>query len=444
MDEAFFERGDPASYDGRATNRGALWHAQSSRWGHSMHSMCSYHGMFPARLAHYFIERFTEPGGLVADPFSGRGTTALQARIDKRIGISGDLNPLAFVLSAAKARPPSWDEVNSSLDALAVGYQPDRVQVDASDDIAMLYSEETLRQVLYLRSHLHEQPMSRWSAVRFMIAGCLAGILHGSSRADGRSSYLSIDMPNTFSMSPQYVQRYIEEYNLTPPDQDVFERLREKIARVYLDAIGGIDGRAQLRDASAQMTDRRILGRVDLLLTSPPYLQVVNYGQSNWIRLWLLGLDDLSRSGMSGRRRLDERLDHGHGYLTYRAFMTKTFNAIGHCLAPDGVAVVVIGDVAVPGEAHIELAEQLWRDVHSDTPLQLEDVIVDEVSSDKKVSRIWGETRGRATETDRALILVRRGCKTHVDNSDICWEEPWKDAGPDDAHARLERLRRCR
>src|SRR5258706_4889714 len=55
------------------------WKLFPKRWGHVLHSMCSYMGMFPAALPRYFIEQFTEPGDLVVDPFSGRGTTALEA-----------------------------------------------------------------------------------------------------------------------------------------------------------------------------------------------------------------------------------------------------------------------------------------------------------------------------------------------------------------------------
>src|SRR5579862_5561665 len=136
LEEAFFEECKPGSYDGRQTNRGPLWHEQSSRWGHSMHSMCSYQGMFPARLAHYFITRFTWPGDLVVDPFSGRGTTALQARLDGRRGVCGDLNPLAFVLTAAKSRPPTWEQVNVAVKQVQKDYHPSKVDMSAPDDIA--------------------------------------------------------------------------------------------------------------------------------------------------------------------------------------------------------------------------------------------------------------------------------------------------------------------
>ena len=90
-----------------------------------------------------------------------------------------------------------------------------------------------------------------------MIGGALAGIMHGSFRRDGTSQYLSISMPNTFSMSPAYVKKYIEENRLIAPDQDVFECLRTKLARLYLDAIDGHDGRAFTEDASTLLMRRQ-------------------------------------------------------------------------------------------------------------------------------------------------------------------------------------------
>src|SRR5690242_962064 len=112
LDEAFFEVPEPEPLDGGKTSEGTLWHSASVRWGHSMHTMCSYHGMFPAKLAHYFIQRYSQPGDVVLDPFSGRGTVPLQARVEGRRTISNDLNPLAYVLSLAKSNPPSWAAIN--------------------------------------------------------------------------------------------------------------------------------------------------------------------------------------------------------------------------------------------------------------------------------------------------------------------------------------------
>lgn len=302
LNDAFFDDADDESLDGGGTDHGVLWHAVSPRWGHSMHTMCSYQGMFPPKLAHYFIQRFTSPGDLVLDPFSGRGTTVLQARVEGRRTVGNDLNPLAYVLTRAKASPPEWSAVMKAVDQLERRWRRTsrRSVDDAPADIAMLFHPKTLAQLLFLRSYLFRRPMSRWSREEFMIAGATAGILHGNHRRDGTSQYLSISMPNTFSMAPGYVRNYIATHGLEQIEQDVFDRLRDKLARLYLDTVAGAAGKVTHQDAVKLLSSTSVRpASVDLLLTSPPYLDVVNYGTSNWIRLWWLGLDGLPRTAAS-------------------------------------------------------------------------------------------------------------------------------------------------
>jgi site-specific DNA-methyltransferase (adenine-specific) len=178
-------------------------------------------------------------------------------------------------------------------------------------------------------------------------------------------------------------------------------------------------------------------GSVDLVLTSPPYLQVVNYGTSNWIRLWWLNLDEVSRNAGSGRRKLDAKLDHSHTYGSYADFVRRALIGVRRVLARTGVAVIVIGDVAVPGRDSIPLARQVWDDVGAGTGLRLIDLIEDFLPVQNKVSRIWGETKGKATDRDCALLLGRADGNPATDNADIEWDEPYRDGGPDAAHARL-------
>lgn len=440
-DDAFFDAPEQLSVDGGTTSAGALWHTISPRWGHSMHSMCSYHGMFPAKVAHYFIQRYSKPGDLVVDPFSGRGTTALQARVEGRRTVANDLSPLGYVLSGAKVNPPSWEEVNDYVDDLEASFHARGFSArGVSNDIRMLFHDNTLDQLCFVRERLLAKELTAWGNHELMVAGALAGIMHGAWRRDGTSQYLSISMPNTFSMSPSYVEKFIRENNLEKIDQDVFERVRDKLARLYFDDISGPAGFVTNLDAAALLTDGEVEpGSVDLIVTSPPYLRVVNYGTANWIRLWLLGIDEVGRDQGAGRKRLDAALDHRHTYDSYKRFMFRTVEGVQRSLAKDGVAAIVIGDVADPGKDPVPLAAQLWRDISADTNLRLVEIIEDDLPVQNKVSRIWGETKGRATNRDCALILAHRDGEPDLGTVDVKWDEPYKDGGPDAAHRRLQR-----
>ena len=57
--------------------QGELWTALQ-RQASSIHEI-SYRACYKPQLPAYFIERLTEPGDMVYDPFSGRGTTAVEA-----------------------------------------------------------------------------------------------------------------------------------------------------------------------------------------------------------------------------------------------------------------------------------------------------------------------------------------------------------------------------
>lgn len=443
-ENAFFEVPQPDSLDGGTTSAGALWHAVSPRWGHSMHTMCSYHGMFPAKVAHYFIQQYSKPGDVVLDPFSGRGTVPLQARVEGRRAISNDLNPLASVLSRAKSAPPSWSSVMRFLKDLERKYRrTTSSDPDVPPDIRMLYHPNTLRQIYYVRKRLLAKPIHEWSPEELMIGGALAGIMHGSFRRDGTSIYLSISMPNTFSMAPSYVEKYIREKGLVAPDQDVFECLRGKLARLYLDdPIDGHASRSYSADAPSLLGGRNIkAGSVDLIVTSPPYLKVVNYGTANWIRLWLLGLDEVGRERGAGRQTLDASLDHRHTYASYREFLLRTLQGVQRALKPDGVAVLVIGDVADPGKAPVPLAAQIWQDLQHETQLRMLDLIEDDLPAQAKVSRIWGETKGQATNRDCALVLTHAEGRPCEATGGVLWDEPYKDGGPDAAHALVQEIR---
>jgi len=70
-----------------------------------MHALCPYFAMFPPEFARDAILKHSKPGDLVIDPFSGRGTTLLEARILGRAAIANDINPVAFAITQAKTRP---------------------------------------------------------------------------------------------------------------------------------------------------------------------------------------------------------------------------------------------------------------------------------------------------------------------------------------------------
>lgn len=384
------------------------WKGLGRRYGHVFHSMCSYMGSFPPGLPRYLIEQLTEPGDVVLDPFSGRGTAPLEACLSGRQGIGVDLNPLASMLSSVKLDPPTLEETLARLAELEASYVPEPVGERAPPEIRMLFEETTtLPQILHMKASL--DPAHRTD--RFLLAS-LAGILHGNHTRDVVSSRcLSVSMPNTFSMSPGYLARYIAEKSLVRPPFDAFEKLRLRMHFEFAEGVPALRGRAIRGDARALST-LVAPGSAKLIVTSPPYLNVVRYGKFNWIRLWLLGesVSDVDRSlrveATDRRLALSDRMR----FKGYCGFLKTVLTECARVLRDDGVCAVTIGDVRNKEHGERTLALEAWDSMKDEVPLVLGAAVADDVNQLGKVSKIWGLAhRGEATKVDRVMLFHKPG-----------------------------------
>lgn len=373
-----------------------LWHRAPRRWGHGLHSLCSYFAMFPPQLAHVFIEWLTQPGERVYDPFAGRGTVALEASLLGRTSFASDANPLAQVLAQSKTQIPSAASLAARLTTLQSKYRKSKVKVaDQPAHIRMLYSSGTLKQLVYLRSELNTA-----DPIDCFLVATILGMLHANHAKGGATRGFSVSMPNTFAMAPGYVARYIKEHQLVAPDVNVFEMLRARLAKLDLPMTQRNGGRSWLQDAAAAPPDWLQKDRVKLVFTSPPYLQVIKYGKYNWVRLWFLGCD---------WREVDEGLMASSSLSRYVDFMTVVCNQLAEVVTADGYVCLVIGDVRRPTAedegATINLADAVWERVAKPLGWQLHGIIADELPEGHKVSRIWKNNNGRATKIDRLLLM---------------------------------------
>jgi RMKL-like, methyltransferase domain len=88
-------------------------------WGGVLHSLCSYQGKLKPAIAHFLVSKFTRPGDMVLDPMSGVGTIPLEARIQGRHAIAGDLSELASTVSQAKLETFRNPDIQTTLGELA-------------------------------------------------------------------------------------------------------------------------------------------------------------------------------------------------------------------------------------------------------------------------------------------------------------------------------------
>jgi len=125
-------------------------------------------------------------------------------------------------------------------------------------------------------------------------------------------------------------------------------------------------------------------------------MQVVKYGKYNWIRLWLLGFD---------AEEVDQRLVATSSLTRYLDFIRTSLVASAMHLREDGFLCLVLGDVVRP-DGVLDLARRVAEEVVPDTGLHVGAIVADDVPVPHKVSRIWKDSRVRATKVERILILL--------------------------------------
>jgi site-specific DNA-methyltransferase (adenine-specific) len=144
---------------------------------------------------------------------------------------------------------------------------------------------------------------------------------------------------------------------------------------------------------------QRYIGKVKLVVTSPPYLDVVNYAKQNWIRCWFLG---------EGANEIHETLDDNLTLNSWLELMNNVVAQMGRMLTADGVIVFVMGDVVRSSRSVVSLAREFLRHVMFKNIFDYVGCFSDYLQIGLKTTRIWRDTKGQATTVDRVILLSNR------------------------------------
>lgn len=305
---------------------------------HPLYALCPYFAMFPESFVKRHLLAHTAAGDRVFDPFSGRGTTVLQSLLMGRQAAGTDINPVAYTVSAAKAETPRLSNVLSELHRLEAAYLSiDRPELSEEKHhlpafFGRAFYRTTLHELLFLRKALNWR---RGRLHRF-IAALLLGILHGEM--DRSRRYLSNQLPRTISPKPDYSLSYWRKRGLWPKKKNAFQRLQDEArSRLSLGSPANLGSvkLADARQASSQFPD--LAGAVSCFVTSPPYFDVTDYGEDQWLRLWFLGGSPKPTYGAVSK---DDR--HGRKEPYWR-FLSEAWAGIADLAGPEAVLVCRLG-----------------------------------------------------------------------------------------------------
>jgi len=250
----------------------------------------SYRACFKAELPRFFIKLLTKENDFVYDPFSGRGTTIVEAALLNRNISANDINPLSTILSKPRLFIPSHEEVIKRLNKLKF-----KNGSKADIELSMFYHPDTESQIVSLRNYLirkkknkEEDFVDSW--IRMVATNRLTG--------HSKNFFSVYTLPPNQAVTPERQKRINKQRKQKPIYKDVKYIILKKtrgltsgINQNLIDQLKRIGSKTKFSNEDARFTSGIKSSSVHLTVTSPPFLDIVNYAEDNWLRCWFNNVD---------------------------------------------------------------------------------------------------------------------------------------------------------
>ncbi len=360
-----------------------FWTARQ-RQAHRLHEV-SYRACFKPQLPAFFIDRLSSPGDIVFDPFMGRGTTPIEAALRDRTPYGNDINPLSAALAAPRVKPPTLSEINERLAEI-----PWNAFGEAqSQELLVFYHPQVLAHIEGLRTWLIRREraglldrVDRW--IRMVALNRLTG--HSSG-------FFSVyTLPPNQAVSIERQAKINKKRGQSPPLRDVAGIIAKK-SRSLLSQ-GSIDSPQSVFTTCCSHNIAEIPDNaVSLTVTSPPFLDIVNYEADNWLRCWFLDIDPKQVQITSLRNVTD-----------WQHFISSTLRELARLTRPGGHIAFEVGEVR---NGTVRLDENVIA-AATNLPLSTLGVMINQQNF-TKTSNCWGVTNNKnGTNSNRIVIFQKQ------------------------------------
>ena len=332
-------------------------------------------------MARELIQTYSDEGDLVWDPFCGSGTIPLESKLLNRNVIAADINPYAYVLTMAKLNTPNTPKAAlSDLDFVVqkIKAKSKTINREVPKWVRNFFHEQTLNETLFLISEFFKKR-------HYFNIGCLLGILHHE-----RPGFLSFPASHLvpYLRDCKYPRDlYPEAYKYRDP----IPRLKAKINRVLKSPPPKNNGSQDVFKKSATikyLPDKS----VDIVITSPPYMNALDYARDNRLRLWFLGVENYRIVQQREIRKIS----------SFNEKMKLSLIRITEALKANGLCVLVIGDLSKNNKTYNipEMIQVLVRE-------KIKKLSIIEKWTDCLPNQRRTRKNGRATKKETIMVFKR-------------------------------------
>jgi DNA modification methylase len=342
------------------------------------HGFHKYPAKFFPELPRWAIERYSAPGQTVLDPMAGSGTVNVECLLTRRHSIAVDVDPFARLLTRVKTTPIPPARLGAARAAILAALD----EFEAAGEAAVPSALEAMPAFPYRESWFREFILAELGAIRRAIgeacAGdretgdffriCLSSVVRAVSNADNNCTRTVVRKRLNKRIVPGMALR-------------LFRRVVE-VNTGRMEAFAAVCPRG-IEVAIPEEADARALplspGAADLAVTSPPYINAVDYPRTHQLEMYLLGLTPPGEPLAEAKRQhigtevvraaqyqqrwayglaaLDElvadlyAVDKRRAYIVYQYFvdMERNFREVRRVVRPGGRYVVVVGNNLIRG-----------------------------------------------------------------------------------------------
>jgi DNA modification methylase len=321
-----------------------------------VHRLHSYLGKYIPQLVEIFLRKYFVVGQTVIDPFCGSGTTLVQANELGINSIGYDISIFNVMLCQAKTQEYKIDvvekEIKDVLHKLHVATQSRKAEFadyDSSNEkvyqLSLLEKTSRIADVEYLNNWFAPQALNELLTFLTLIEeedykykNLLKILLSRAARSSRLTTHFDLDFPKKPQTEPYWCYKHSRTCF---PVQEAYKFL----SRYSMDTIRRVQEFAKLR-TNAQVDvfheDSRIadIPLADGVITSPPYVGLIDYHDQHAYAYHLLGLKDRSNDEIGAA-------SNGTSIKAkkkYQEDIADVFKRVAVSIKSGGKFIVVAGD----------------------------------------------------------------------------------------------------